>query len=239
MELVRGRELKTFFDAKERFELKEIVHIMVELCEALHFAHEAGIVHRDIKPANLVLDHDGTVRIIDFGLAKVMSGMRQDTGDDTTVGTIEYMSPEQAQGRSDVDARSDIYSLGCTLFHMLTGELPYQGEPAEIMYGHVKQAVEFSPAQRAKVSPPVQYVIRRCMAKSPGDRYATGRELIDEMSRICAPILERPLELPDAVLSANVESAPIVVDAPVARAPVLRRTDRPGHRRPPGRHGRR
>jgi serine/threonine-protein kinase len=214
--------------------------VALQVASALDHMQAKGIVHRDIKPANLVLDHDGTVRIIDFGLAKVLRGMRQDTSEDTTVGTLEYMSPEQAQGRTDVDARSDVYSLGCSLFHMLTGDLPFQGEPAEIMYGHVKRPVEFTAAQKARVSPQVQYVIRKAMAKAPDERYAGGQAFIDEVKALCAATLARPIDLPEEVLAANVEAAPIAVPAPIApRAPVLRRMDRPGHRRLPGRHGRR
>src|SRR5512134_67993 len=101
MELVRGRELKTFFDARERFELKEAVHIVGELCEALHFAHEAGIVHRDIKPANVMIDAQGRVKLTDFGVARISDPERtlsDKTQAGMVVGTPAYMSPEQIQG---------------------------------------------------------------------------------------------------------------------------------------------
>ena len=112
MELVRGRELKTFFDAKERFELKEAVHIMGELCEALHFAHEAAIIHRDIKPANVMIDSQGRVKLTDFGVARIADPDRtvsDKTQAGTVVGTPAYMSPEQIQGGS-IDRRTDIFS---------------------------------------------------------------------------------------------------------------------------------
>jgi serine/threonine-protein kinase len=163
---------------------------------------------------------------------------------------VDYISPEQACGRADLDARSDIYALGCSLYHMATGELPFTGTHEEIMYGHVKRPVEFAPAHKARVSPPVQYVIRKAMAKSPDDRYATGRELVDEIRTLGAAILARPLVVPEAVRSQAIESAPIPAAPPAGRPPLrtaqpprpgLARpgtAPRPGLRRPGGDRGR-
>ncbi|MCE9637093.1 MAG: serine/threonine protein kinase [Planctomycetes bacterium] len=205
--------------------------VTMQVASAIDHMRQKGIVHRDIKPANLVLDPKGVVRIIDFGLAKVMTGMRADTGEDTTVGTLEYMSPEQCVGRADVDARADIYSLGASLFHMLTGSLPFQGSPEEIMYGHVKRALEFTPEQRARISPQVQYVLRKAMAKSPDERYPTGEALVAELRALCAGVLAQPLVLPVEVDDAHVEEAPIPLKPQGPQAPSLRRPgtgDRPG-----------
>src|SRR5258706_12313877 len=112
MEFVRGKELKNFFDAKERFALKEVVHIMGELCEALHFAHEAGIVHRDIKHANVMIDSQGRVKLTDFGVARIADPDRtvsDKTQAGTVVGTPAYKSPEQVNGGA-VRPRSGIFS---------------------------------------------------------------------------------------------------------------------------------
>ena len=132
MEMVRGRELKTFFDAKERFEVKEVVHIMGELCEALHFAHEANIIHRDIKPANVMIESQGRVKLTDFGVARVIDADR--TVSDRTqagaiVGTPAYMSPEQIQGNV-IDRRTDIFSAGVILYEFLAGAKPFTGTGA-------------------------------------------------------------------------------------------------------------
>lgn len=185
------------------------LQITAQTASALEHMREKGVVHRDMKPANLVLDHEGTIRIIDFGLAKLMTGMREDTAEETTVGTIEYMSPEQACASTDVDIRSDLYSLGCSLFHMLTGEIPFKGTPDEIMYAQVKKPLEFTPAQRAKVSPPVQVLLRRLMQKDPAERYATPKAFLDDLERLCGDVLEKPVDVPSAVGDGAVEEAPI------------------------------
>ncbi|MBM3368546.1 MAG: serine/threonine protein kinase [Betaproteobacteria bacterium] len=118
MEFVEGRELKHFFRAKERFELKEVIHIMGELCDALHFAHDAGIIHRDIKPANVMIDSKGRVKLTDFGVARITDLERtvsERTQAGTILGTPAYMSPEQVQGQP-LDRRTDIFppASSCT-----------------------------------------------------------------------------------------------------------------------------
>ncbi len=213
------------------------VYVAAQVADALEHMRQRGIVHRDIKPGNLVLDGDGGVRIIDFGLAKVMSGMWQDVGSETTVGTIEYMSPEQARGNTDVDSRADVYSLGVTLFHMVTGELPFQGSAEEIMFQHVKQELAFKPEQRSKVSAPVQFILRKSMAKDPAARYQTPQDLADALRTLCAPLIAGRGAVPDVVREASVEDAPIPDAAPIPRpaAPGQRPPQRPGTRPIPGR----
>jgi serine/threonine-protein kinase len=228
MGFVDGISVLSLLDRHGGLDQGLALHITAQVASALEHMRERGIVHRDIKPGNLILDHDGTVRIIDFGLAKVMTGMWQDVGSDTTVGTLEYMSPEQARGDADVDSRSDVYSLGVTLFHMVTGDLPYQGTAAEIMYGHVKRDLEFTPQQRAAVSMPVQFVLRKSMAKSADHRYQTPQALLDDLHAVCGDLIAGRGPVPDIVHSASAEDAPIPLDAP-------RTAPRPGHR--PGPHG--
>jgi serine/threonine-protein kinase len=214
------------------------LHIAAQVASALEHMREKGIVHRDIKPGNLVLDPDGNVKIIDFGLAKVMTGMWQDVGTETTVGTIDYMSPEQARGETNVDTRADVYSLGVTLFHMATGELPFQGTAAEIMYGHVKTEVAFTPAQRAKISDQTQYILRRTMAKDPAHRYETPKALEDDIHALCDAIIEGRDAVPEVVTKTSVEAAPIQLPPPKPKpvAPASQPRARPGqHRTPPRR----
>ena len=180
MELVRGRELKTFFDAKERFELKEIVHIVGELCEALHFAHEAGIIHRDIKPANVMIDAQGRVKLTDFGVARVADPDR--TVSDKTqagmvMGTPAYMSPEQVQGLA-LDRRSDVFSAGVILYEFLCGAKPFAATGA---WAIAKKILGEEPAPPSSVNPALSplfdAVIAKALAKNPDKRYQTARQL--------------------------------------------------------------
>jgi len=191
------------------------LHIAAQVAAALEHMRQKGIVHRDVKPGNLVVDSDGVVKIIDFGFAKVMSGMRQDTGEETTVGTVEYMSPEQARGASDIDSRADVYSLGATLFHMATGELPFTGAtPAEVMHGHVKRPLEFSEKHQAKLSVASIFILRKAMAKSPADRYETPQQMFDDIHALCGPQIAARGPVPAVVHEASVEAAPITLPAP-------------------------
>jgi serine/threonine-protein kinase len=188
------------------------LHVAVQAGSALQHMHERGVVHRDIKPGNLVVDPDGTLHIIDFGLAKLMQGMREDTAEAMTVGTPEYMSPEQARGVAHVDTRSDIYSLGVSLFHMLTNELPFTGTPEEILIQQVKQDVEFTAEQMTHMSASVQFVIRKAMAKDPGLRYATPQEMVDDIQAVAGDLIAARSPVPSIVGESGIEAAPI--DAP-------------------------
>ena len=218
------------------------LHVACQAGEALQHMHERGVVHRDIKPGNLVVDQDGTLHIIDFGLAKLMQGMREDTAESMTVGTPEYMSPEQARGVSHVDARSDIYSLGVSLFHMLTNELPFTGTPEEILVKQVKHELELTPRQMQRISPPVQFVIRKAMAKDPDHRYATPQKLVDDIHAVAGDVIARRGPVPAVVRETAIEAAPIVAPPPPrfdAPTPSATRGNRlRGGRKGAGRRGR-
>ena len=186
MEMVRGRELKTFFDAKERFELKEVVHIMGELCEALHFAHEANIIHRDIKPANVMIDSQGRVKLTDFGVARVTDTDRtisDKTQAGAVVGTPAYMSPEQIQG-NPIDRRTDIFSAGVILYEFLAGAKPFTGTGA---WGIAKKILGEEPPPPSTlnplVSPLFDAVVAKALAKDVNARYQTARELAYALKR--------------------------------------------------------
>jgi serine/threonine-protein kinase len=179
MEFVKGRELKSFFEARERFELKEVVHIMGELCEALHFAHEAGIVHRDIKPANVMIDSQGRVKLTDFGVARITDLERtvsERTQAGSVIGTPAYMSPEQIQGGT-LDRRSDIFSAGVILYEFLTGTKPFTGSGAWTI---AKKILSEEPAPPTSVNPAlpplIDAVVAKALAKEAGARYQTARE---------------------------------------------------------------
>jgi len=180
MEFVKGRELKHFFQAKERFELKEVVHIMGGLCDALHFAHEAGIIHRDIKPANVMIDSQGRVKLTDFGVARITDLERtvsERTQAGTILGTPAYMSPEQVQGQP-LDRRTDIFSAGVILYEFLTGERPFPGPGAWTIAKNILQLTPPPPsASNTSVSPLFDAVVAKALAKNAEDRYQDARDL--------------------------------------------------------------
>src|SRR5262245_59451874 len=179
MEFIKGKELKNFFDANERFELKEAVRIMCELLDALEFAHEGGIVHRDIKPANVMLDSQARVKLADFGVARVTDADRtqvERTQAGTMVGTPAYMSPEQITG-GNVDRRTDIFSAGIILYQFLTGEKPFTGSGAWTI---AKKIIQDHPPVPSSIdntiSPLFDNVVNKALSKSVETRYQTARE---------------------------------------------------------------
>jgi serine/threonine-protein kinase len=215
MAFVDGTSMLSILEAGVEIKEGMALHVAVQVASALEHMRQRGIVHRDVKPGNLVIDSAGTVRIIDFGFAKVMKGMWQDVGAETTVGTVEYMAPEQARGETNVDSRADVYSLGATLFHMATGELPFKGDSNdEIMFGHVKTPLSFTEAQRAKLSVATIFVLKKAMSKVPAERYETPQAMLDDMKSLCSPQIAARGPVPDVVHEASVEAAPIAIPAP-------------------------
>ena len=179
MEFIQGKELKAFFNVNERFEPKEAVHIMCELCDALHFAHEAGIVHRDIKPANVMIDSQGRVKLADFGVARISDADRgavEKTQAGAIIGTPGYMSPEQIEGK-EIDRRSDIFSAGIILYQFLTGERPFTGASTWTIAKQILQDNPPIPSSVNKSIPPLfDAVVNKALAKDVANRYQTAQE---------------------------------------------------------------
>src|ERR1700741_699441 len=180
MELVEGKSLQVLLDEGHAFPLPRTLRIMEQTCNALQFAHERNVVHRDIKPANLMLTADDTVKITDFGTAKILQfGTVQQTAH--VMGTPSYMSPEQVKGRA-VDGRSDIFSLGVMLYEMLTGEKPYPGQNiTTVIYKIVNEEPvppkQIDPAIHAGISA----VVLKALAKDPDTRYQSCREMLEDL----------------------------------------------------------
>ncbi|HYL88430.1 MAG TPA: protein kinase [Burkholderiales bacterium] len=184
LEFIQGRELKSYFDANERFDLKETVRIMSDLCEALDFAHNAGIIHRDVKPGNVMLDSKSRVKLTDFGVARIQDVTKTHaTEAGTMVGTPAYMSPEQISG-GVVDRRTDIFAAGIILYQFLTGDLPFTGAGAWTV---AKKIMQDQPALPSKVntsiSPIFDAVVNKALAKEPAKRYKSARDLEAALKR--------------------------------------------------------
>jgi tetratricopeptide (TPR) repeat protein/tRNA A-37 threonylcarbamoyl transferase component Bud32 len=171
--------------------VEEAIDIIIQVAEGLSKAHEANMIHRDMKPANLIVTSDGVVKIVDFGLAKLV-GQTRLTKTGLTVGTAAYMSPEQARGE-EVDHRTDIWSLGVIAYEMLTGQLPFRGdhEPA-VAYQIVNENPEPITASRSEISMDLEQIINKCLEKNPADRCQNASELITDLSLGKATVTSKP-----------------------------------------------
>jgi eukaryotic-like serine/threonine-protein kinase len=182
MEYVDGRTLEDVIRAEAPLYPDRAAEIAADVCSALAAAHARGLVHRDVKPANIMLMPDGRVKLMDLGIARAAAGETV-TQTAAMLGTAQYLSPEQAQGQS-VDYRSDLYSLGCCLYEMLTGTVPFRGAtPVAIAYRHVREDPAPPRLLNPDVPPALEAVCLRAMAKRPDDRYQTAAELRADLQR--------------------------------------------------------
>jgi len=176
MDLMEGDELSRSLDGGARLALDKAVRVMEQLLAALGYAHENGVVHRDVKPNNMFVLRDGTLKVVDFGLARVESSNLTETG--AVLGTPAYMSPEQFLG-VPVDARSDIFSAGVLMYQLLTGDRPFTGSPTTIMQKVLRQ----DPIEPSVLNPTLSHawdtIVKRALAKKPDDRLQTARQFAD------------------------------------------------------------
>ena len=187
MELVEGESLDKKI-AQGPQKLDEALSIAQQVAKGLEAAHKRGIVHRDIKPENIMVGEDGHVTIMDFGLAQLIEASRL-TNPDETVGTIAYMSPEQAEG-SETDQRTDIWSLGVVLYEMVTGRQPFKGDYCQaVIYSVLNEHPEPTTALRAGVPMELEVLVNKCLAKNAEDRYSSNTDLGTDL-RACAKLLD-------------------------------------------------
>ncbi len=180
MELVEGVTLKEYIKRKGRLPFKEVVSIALQMCNGIQAAHEAGLIHRDIKPQNIIIAKDGKVKVTDFGIAKTTTS---NTISSNAMGSVHYTSPEQARGAYS-DVRSDIYSIGITLYEMVTGQVPFNGESTvEVAMKHLQE--EITPPSRLVPDIPhsLEMIILKCTQKNEARRYQNVGELIQDLRR--------------------------------------------------------
>ncbi len=180
MELVEGITLKKYIEKKSRLSVKEATSIAIQVSMGIEAAHNNHIIHRDIKPQNIMISKDGKVKVTDFGIAKAVSS---NTITSNVMGSVHYTSPEQARGGYS-DEKSDIYSLGVTLYEMLTGRVPFNGETTvAIAIKHIQEPMPSPRTYVGDIPISVEQIVLKCTQKSPDRRYQNMQELIDDLKR--------------------------------------------------------
>jgi serine/threonine-protein kinase len=187
MEYVEGKDLSAVVKDNGPLPVSKAVDYIIQAARGLEYAHKRGIIHRDIKPANLLLDKEGTVKILDMGLARVGGAVDEEDKDRLTasgqvMGSVDYMAPEQAVDTHHADARADIYSLGCTLYRLLTNEVLYKGDTlVKILISHQQSPIPSLCQARSDVPPQLDAVFQKMVAKKPEARQQTMTEVIAEL----------------------------------------------------------
>ena len=233
MELIDGITLKQYMEKKGVLNWKETLHFAIQIAKALEHAHSRGIVHRDIKPHNVMVLKNGSVKVTDFGIARMMS--KGNTLTKEALGSVHYISPEQAKG-GRVDNRSDIYSLGVVMYEMMSGRPPYDGEsPVSVAIQHINGGAAMPSTLNPNIPGGLEQIIMKAMAHEPDDRYPTATAMLadlDEFRKDPAILFDYHTPPTDAVT--NIPKPPLVLDPKTTAAAggtVVRKTD--SARRPP------
>lgn len=182
MELIEGITLKNYIEKKELLDSKEAIGIAIQVAQGIAAAHEQHIIHRDIKPQNMIISKDGKVKVADFGIARAVSS--QTVNSSAAVGSVHYISPEQARG-GYCDERSDIYSFGITLYEMVTGRVPFEGDnTVAVALAHLEDPVIPPGDYNPQVYPGLEDIILKCTKKKPDRRYGSMEEVIHDLRRV-------------------------------------------------------
>lgn len=202
MEYVRGTDLKTAVQQRGAINQRKVAEIGSQVCQALSVAHGQDIMHRDIKPQNIMVQPDGNVKVMDFGIARAKNSVKAKTS--SVLGTAHYISPEQAQGK-ELDGASDMYSLGCVLYEAATGQLPFDGPDAVSVAMRQVNEAPLPPSQvKPDISPDLEAIIMKAMEKNPANRFQTVRDMKHALDDF---LMGRPLNL----AGASAASAPTSV----------------------------
>ncbi|MDX1522957.1 MAG: serine/threonine-protein kinase [Anaerolineae bacterium] len=182
MKFVQGEPLAVRLKTKGSLDELTALDIVLQVAHGLHYAHLEGVVHRDVKPSNVLVTKDNAAFLTDFGVAQALDAPSL-TQAGHIVGTPAYMAPEQALSSKAVDGRSDLYSLGIMLYRMVTGRLPFRGTTPELLHAHVYETPP-PPSSVAKISPTMEAIILRAIAKKPEDRYQDGASMAQALTRL-------------------------------------------------------
>jgi beta-lactam-binding protein with PASTA domain/tRNA A-37 threonylcarbamoyl transferase component Bud32 len=187
MEYVEGDTLRDVLRREGPLDPDRAMSLSADICGALDFSHRNGIVHRDVKPGNVMITPQGTVKVMDFGIARAVSDSAATmTSTAAVIGTAQYLSPEQARGES-VDARSDVYSMGCLLFELITGAPPFTGDsPVAVAYQHVREDPRLPSSIHPRIPPELDAIVLKAMSKNPANRYQSAAEMRSDLLRALA-----------------------------------------------------
>lgn len=227
MELIDGKSMQDWLNQLKQLDVGDAIHVTIKAADALQHAHDMGLIHRDIKPDNMLVTSKGVVKVSDLGLAKQVDEDNSMTQSGTGLGTPYYMPPEQARNAKHVDHRSDIYALGSTLYHFVTGRYPFTGESTlELILA--KEKGTFTPANRINKNVPerLALMIDKCLAKDPKHRYQSCNDLIRDLESLglaAATLSFIPNAGSNAAAQLNPKSRPVgAPSAAVTSAPAVR-----------------
>ena len=217
MELIDGITLKQYMEKKGVLNWKETLHFAIQIAKALEHAHSKGIVHRDIKPHNVMVLKNGSVKVADFGIARVMS--KSNTLTKEALGSVHYISPEQAKG-GRVDNRSDIYSLGVVMYEMIAGRPPYDGEsPVAVAIQHINGGASMPSTLNPNIPGGLEQIIMKAMSREPNGRYSSATAMLYDMDEFRKnPTMLFDYNAPVVDDATRIHSAPLVVDMPKTTA---------------------
>ena len=186
MEYVDGDTVYDRITANKRFEEPQAISVATQVASALRHAHDRGFIHRDIKPKNVMITKEGLVKLADLGLARALSDKEAAEAEaGRAFGTPFYISPEQIRGKVDIGPQADIYGLGATLYHMVTGSVPFKGKsPSEVMHRHLKEPLVAPDHLNPGLSSGLAQVIEMMMSKDPSDRYRNAEELLEDLALV-------------------------------------------------------
>lgn len=184
MELIDGEVLSKRVSEQGPLSAADAIEVLRQAATALDYAHRLGIIHRDIKPSNMMMTRQGVLKILDFGLAQIGEAVEPKSSPARLIGTVEFMSPEQISRPDGIDHRSDLYSLGATLFYLLTGRMMFTGEPMQIAQAQVRQQPPALYEVRPDIDLRLDAIFQKLIAKNPDERLRSGKELLENLERL-------------------------------------------------------